>query len=436
LQGSGKEHFIVDHDVLKNLFRVFDPEEALPAGDPRYVKCYRERGSEQLVNLWARVIHLSAGPSCQLVSGQPGGGKTTELFLLQQSLSAESYFVVYCDAAQEVDLHNLDYPDLLLAIVQCVVRVVRGHSDTFPLPARSFWNELATAVGESAKASAQGLPHQESVSTFDLKRDRSTRYRLREYLRQRATALLEAVNEVLQQAAKAVADRHAGLVVIVDNLDRLPRKVFAGANRTNQEALFVDASEYLRNLSCHVLYTFPAALLSSLVGARLGAIYGNVPLVLPLIPIKTRQGDEDFHGMQKLVEIIHQRWEHADSTNPAGVAQLPSEGAQRLARASGGSPGKLLALTRSALLRVSALPLTYAAIDQAVRDARDFLVLNVGGPRRWEILRQVGQTKEVPPTEDVLELLDNGQILEYRDEQGLWFDVHPLLQEARSYGQE
>ena len=52
----------------------------------------------------------------------------------------------------------------------------------------------------------------------------------------------------------------AGLVVIVDNLDRMLRQAVSGTTRTSHDKLFVDTASQLSDLACHVIYTLPPAL--------------------------------------------------------------------------------------------------------------------------------------------------------------------------------
>jgi len=106
--------------MKKKLFNVFDPTEALPPNDPRYVECNAVRGSVGLLNVLADSIRLSDKRTCQLLSGHRGCGKTTELFRLRRLLRQDvSYAVVYCEATDYIDLADaVEYTEVLLAVVQ------------------------------------------------------------------------------------------------------------------------------------------------------------------------------------------------------------------------------------------------------------------------------------------------------------------------------
>ena len=79
------------------------------------------------------------------------------------------------------------------------------------------------------------------------------RNQLRQYLEPRTSSLLEAVNQEL--FARANIELRAmgkqGLVVIIDNLDRVDNSP-KPSGRTQSEYLFVDRGEQLSSLNCHV----------------------------------------------------------------------------------------------------------------------------------------------------------------------------------------
>jgi len=68
----------------------------------------------------ANKIRLSEKLTCQLVTGHRGSGKTTELRKLQNELEnfTEKLFVVFCEIDEDVDRNDIDFPDVLIAIVR------------------------------------------------------------------------------------------------------------------------------------------------------------------------------------------------------------------------------------------------------------------------------------------------------------------------------
>lgn len=81
----------MDPDTLKELYRRCDPDEPLEPDDPRYVRIdtmgvdESPRG-EDWVERVARTIERASKPTCWLLTGPPGCGKSTELRRLADRL--------------------------------------------------------------------------------------------------------------------------------------------------------------------------------------------------------------------------------------------------------------------------------------------------------------------------------------------------------------
>jgi len=108
------------------LFKASDPSSPLPAGDSRYVDCGEERGTQFLLRTIRDAID-TGGDVAQLLCGNRGCGKTTELFRLQKELEA-NWFVVYLDADSALDLNDVDGNDLVLAIAAGVWDALKEHT--------------------------------------------------------------------------------------------------------------------------------------------------------------------------------------------------------------------------------------------------------------------------------------------------------------------
>jgi len=108
-------------------------------------------------------------------------------------------------------------------------------------------------------------------------------------------------NEILAKARVWLAQQknggYADIAIIVDQLDRIPRKPLNGY--TNHENLFLDHAGALRALNCDVLYTIPIELAYSRANARLQDAYGSEILALPAVPVSTRGGAEFLGKQQK-----------------------------------------------------------------------------------------------------------------------------------------
>ncbi len=54
-------------------------------------------------------------------------------------------------------------------------------------------------------------------------------------------------------------------------------------------------------------------------------------------------------------------------------------------------------------------------------------------PDEWQLLREVAQAKSLRGHEKYELLLRSMFVFEYRDEDGSWFDINPILTEAKEF---
>ena len=130
--------------------------------------------------------------------------------------------------------------------------------------------------------------------TVKAKNDSGLREKMNQFLVPQKNKLLEAINEELIEPAIGLLKQQGkkGLVVIVDNLDRVDKRIRADG-RPQQEYLFIDQHECLRGLQCHLVYTMP---LSMKFGNEYGALTQRckTPLVLPMVPTIGRDGRDVY----------------------------------------------------------------------------------------------------------------------------------------------
>lgn len=126
---------------MAQAYNAVNPEQSLEPGDPRYVDFAAQRGDEHPVSVIVkRILRSEASQPVrhlkQLLAGHRGCGKTTELLLLKDRLEKANFFVVYFDAALEIDMNDVDYSDLLLATIHQLHQQVEQS----PLPLSSTSN--------------------------------------------------------------------------------------------------------------------------------------------------------------------------------------------------------------------------------------------------------------------------------------------------------
>ncbi len=93
--------------------------------------------------------------------------------------------------------------------------------------------------------------------------------------------------------------------MIADNLDRIVPSIQDGG-RSNHDEIFIDRSEQLLALNCHMIYTLPISMAYSNRAVDLSNIYDDMQ-VLPMIMVQQKSGDVYQPGMDKITEIIEKR---------------------------------------------------------------------------------------------------------------------------------
>jgi Fe-S-cluster formation regulator IscX/YfhJ len=422
-------------DLIARIYNSFDPSRPLPAGDPQYVDCREVRGDEDIVSDLGKRIRNSAVSTCQLYTGHRGSGKSTELRRLQKSLEDHGFYVVYFEADEEdIDPQNVEYIDILLACTRRFLKDIRS-ANAAPIQdwLRDRWNELKDLA--QMEVSLDKINLDQSLSVFtkltaSIRAEPTQRAKIRDRVNPHTTTLLQALNEFIGDARKHLPDGKTKLAMIVDNLDRIPID-FRDNGRSNHEEIFLDRSEQLRGLDCHVVYTVPIALVYSRWANEVQTIYGKTQ-VLPMVMVQQPDGTVHREGLEKLREAIQLRVQpHAPDKDLETQVFESREALERLCSACGGHVRELMQMMQDSLNRMDQLPIKAQAVQRAITELRAVYQRTVEEPE-WARLALVAKSRDIPNDNEHRSLLQRRCILEYRclDGEGeicTWYDVHPLI---------
>ncbi|MGH8887394.1 MAG: hypothetical protein ACRDYX_19960 [Egibacteraceae bacterium] len=385
-----------------------------------------------LVNSIAR----SRGPVCRLFTGHRGAGKTTELNRVKERLefgaAGRRFFVSMLYAEDWVDLADVQPEDLVFQVVRQLVSDLNDAGLTFAeAKFRTFFERFRHAVSvEGVELGAD--PLKVSLTLRDLP---TARREFRQLLQGQLPTIYDLVNtEILEEASSRLAKRgYERILIIVDQLDRIPQKLLNGHRLTNHENLFLDHAGTLRALGCDVLYTVPIELAYSRCHGRLQDVYGSKVLTLPAIPVRDRDGKESTSGLQVLREVVERRATKAGATLEE-VFESP-ELLTKVLKRSGGHIRGLFVLLSSILDQTADLPITQKLLEQSLRDSAAEFALPLRATD-WRMLDEVHATHQ--PTDEESDvwngLLRDRFVLTYRDERGYWYDCHPLLELVQREG--
>lgn len=431
-------------DLITHLYNAFDPSRPLPAGDPQYVDCRSVRGDEDIVSDLGKRIRNSNQFTCQLYTGHRGSGKSTELRRLQKSLEEHGFFVVYFEAdAEDIDPNNVEYIDILLA---CTRRFLKEIRTANAAPIQNWLRDRGRELQELAQmeVSLDSINVEQSLSVFtkltaSIRAEPTQRAKIREKVNPHTITLLTALNEFIKDARQHLPNGKTKLAMIVDNLDRIPID-FRDNGRSNHEEIFLDRSEQLKGLDCHMIYTVPIALVYSRWANEVQAIYGKTQ-VLPMVMVQQQDGKAFPAGLAKLREAIELRVRpHAPNLKLDQQVFDQSQTIERLCLSCGGHIRELMQMMQEALNRTDAFPITAKSVQRAITELRAVYQRTVE-EAEWARLVQVAEGRTIPNDNEHRSLLQRRCILEYRcldqeEEIITWYDVHPLIYKLQRFQDE
>jgi hypothetical protein len=433
-------------DDVTALYRELDPLRPLRGDeDALYVDWQRQLDPDgrdaksRLVQTFRRNASAER-PITRLLTGHRGCGKTTELNRVRDDLSSGAnerrVFVSMLFADEWLDLEDVQPEDLVLQIVRQLAGDLSAAGVGFAeqkLKAffASLWKRAKGTKLDAVSVGADPLKF-----SFKLERFPTARDEFRALLRGRLTTVFDLVNrELLPDARKQLArDGYDDIVLIVDDLDRIPQKILVADGVTNHHSLFLDGSSALRAINCSMLLTVPIELAYSPAQARLRDIYGGAIETVPLLPIVTRDGAPITEGEDALIEIVGRRarkaFGTAESQPAACAARVFANEAllRRVVQYSGGHLRSLLVTMSQLLDWIDDLPLDAGTVERyATETGRDF----ARGlfPADRTVLAQVAQDGQSSDDARFFELLRNLYVFAYRGEDGDWYGVNPLLRE-------
>ena len=399
-------------------YKQCNPDYALPADDNRYIDLSEVRGENiKIISTIRRSIERSDDNTCTyLISGHRGSGKTTELFRLKQRLEQDHYFCIYFDVGDALDLADISYIDIFLAMVDETSKVLKESNididndtitDIHNWITQEIYTESNVEKQVDGKASAGleaniGIPSILKLFgslTGDIKHSQSQRSTIREKIEKRASDFISKINQFLITVRNEIQkNNYKDIVIIVDGLEKMHYRTFSLMNNQSDShtQLFVQHAEQLLSLQSHVVYTTPISLFFI---SNLQNDYENV-YILPMVRLNDA-------GKSTLKELVQKRVDiEAVFSDPTLVDML--------IESSGGVVRDLMRLIRLSCdtdeTKVSAKEVKYA-VSRLTREYDRLLK-----PSDIPILERVYRTELVNPDDErTNQLLLNRVILEYEN---------------------
>ena len=409
--------------------------------DPRWVDTTVARGEYSLRSLY-RALGVEGGDhgpqlslrrppvrGYYLFCGHRGCGKSTELRRMRNSLhDAAAYYVVFADAARDLDPNNLRYQDILLHLAATLTKQLEDDGISIKkahLGRLQSWfdqhvlektevEELTTQVTASAQVGS-GLPFLgkllAAISTA-FKTNATHKDVLRRTLKNYFSDFADAFNHFIDAAENALRDRNKGgrILFIVDGTDRLSEE--------DADAFFIKDTHQVQQVRSLFVYCAPIHLMygAAVVQQNFGVFR------LPMIKISD---EYDSAGRVAMRTLLYLR---------ASPTLFDKDVADYLINHSGGHPRDLLRLLQQAFQHADRDRFDDAAARRAVAEAASTF-RRILEPDDYRLLAEIDATdssvEQPQSTGRARHLLYNLALLEYND---YYWRSHPVVRTIDAYG--
>ncbi|WP_231662508.1 ATP-binding protein [Pseudanabaena sp. 'Roaring Creek'] len=438
---------------LSRFYKACNPTHPLDSGNEEdrsyYVDLSAVRGArliESMVRTIARIAPDEA--TCQLFTGHIGCGKSTELLRLKYLLEQQNFHVVYFECDRQLELSDVDVSDVLLAIVgQISASLDKQEINIFPSYFKKLFDELKDikdiqSLLKNSVDLSKTFKLSEGIAALisQAKDSPSLRRQMHERLEARTNNIINSINEELLAPAKEKLKQRGvrGLVVIVDNLDRIENRLDP-KEQSRAGYLFVERGDQLRKLDCHMIYTVPLRLTFSKDREIVRDRFGTDIKILPMVPVRFANGSICEEGMALLRRFVMLRaFPHAvdGSTQTELISKVfeKLEILDRLCQVTGGHVRNLLRLL-SACLQQEDPPITLDLLESIISQERSQNTKNIT-PEIWELIQNVRNQKRVGGEDNYEKLIKSFLVFEYEYQNESWFDINPLVVEDINLNEE
>ncbi len=416
----------------------FDFHIDIDVGSPFYVSLESHRGEyirAPLLNTFgldSQGVWLPGVTKRQktfvLFGGHVGCGKSTELRQVG-ALMAKSYTVCRVELTKILDINNLRFGDLLIALAHEVVVTCNNKElvvqDVFLKPVINWFEtrivkeerfkDLDAEVKTEAKATA-GIPFLVTLlATITAKFRSGVSYReeLRREVTNGFTQLVSHFNALIAHVNELLVARGMGpMVFVIDGTDKLKRE--------DSTHFFLADVNQLLQIEAHLIICAPIAVLLEEAGT---AQRFTLRDRLPMIKIEERDGTPMTQSVDVLVKLIERRMplHFFDSLDTV----------RYLARMSGGHPRDLLRLVRGCFALTEAAPISRVAAERAVKNMASEYQRSIQ-QSDWPELVTIDTSggDDIDRTDARIRMLYDLVLLEYNS---YWWRSHPLVRTLPGY---
>ena len=401
---------------IREIYHLFNPDEVLLNDD---LEKYYVEIEQNEINIKDLQNRLELGletrePIKLLFTGHRGSGKSTALNKLVSNLDSR-FFIVHYNVFDLLDYNDVYYIDVLFSILTKMLE--KAENDKIDLDKKLLervnnWGSsiLKSETSEKVVAGGVGLniPFNLLEVMGRMKSENKTKKEVRKEIEPRVSELVSIINDTISEIEKT----RKQVLIIIDNLEKI--------DLTKAQHLFYDHATQLTQPLCKIIYTFPISLKSSDNFMQIKINFSHVSNH-PNIKIHEREGPEHPYskGREFMKEIVSKR---------VSPDMFEPDALEYIIDMSGGVVREFIRIIRDSAVR--AITRKKDLID------KDIAVEVVNGLKNiyqaqlsdedYKVLIEVHQTKDIKRDEQLVGLLHNLSVLEYRNDRS-WCDLNPIV---------
>ncbi len=386
---------------------------------------YINRPDSPIEEIKNRIIK-SRTPVKILFAGQPKSGKTTELFRLRKELE-DKCFIVYYSVYRDMEPADLKYQDLLLLSAiklseEAIKRNIKIHKDVKKLLSDWFiqisGEVFETKTKEKKRELEAGINLKYLVAKLGLgfKTSSEVRTEIRKKLEPRVGEIIENI-DILSAIVKNQTKKEP--LLIIDDLEKVDLEV--------AKDIFFGHAQTLGKPNLKTIFLFSKSMTYTEEG-RIVASQLSKPIHLPNVMTTNREGRPHQTGLKLLEQIILKRMDKV---------LFEGDAFDYLFKTSNGVLSDLFSIIAGACITAISKErkkITWDDVDVHFKLLTDEF-RRVIKEEFYPTLAQIYKEKEAKNDEHLSKMLHVLAVLEYRDEKGIYYDVHPavvpLLQEKK-----
>ncbi|MCC7119737.1 MAG: hypothetical protein IT310_14525 [Anaerolineales bacterium] len=387
-----------------------------PGSNGRANPFYIQRPGNPINELTDALLASFYRPPKFFFSGHRGCGKSTELLHLLSNVEIQKkYWPINFSVREETDIADLDFRDVLLCIGSRLFREYRRKGGELPEQLLKELNGWKGKVEKQISTILEGRNEYELGASIDaffanaglkMKLEPATRVELRQVVETDITGLIAIINHI----AAAIYNQERRIpLILIDDMDK--------PDLDRARAIFHDRREIMLQPNCAIVYTVSSALFYS---KEFDAIRDQA-LFLPNINLRDAETEARLEaGFGALEKFVGVRMDMS-LIQPAALEEAIAY--------SGGVFREMARIVRTAIghaRRRQAAQLEASDVEWAAAEIRNEY-RRILSNDDIKLLKKVMDSKRLEFSDRLRSLLQLLAILEYRDDEKNWCDVHPVL---------